>query len=88
MNVGRESSPAPSRRGSADLADPGQAVKTALRRPARRHRRLTEEIRDAAADLVPLVAAASPRVLALQGMLSTPPGSWSLAPAPYQLVGS
>jgi transposase len=34
-------------RPTADLADPEQAVKTALRRLARRHQDLTEEIRDA-----------------------------------------
>jgi transposase len=55
-------------RPTADLADPEQAVKTALRRLARRHQDLTEEIRDADADLGPLVAAAGPRLLALQGV--------------------
>lgn len=52
----------------ADLADPEHAVKTALRRLARRHQHLTREIRDADGDLAPLVAAAGHRLLALQGV--------------------
>jgi len=55
-------------RPTQDLADPEQAVKTALRRLARRHQQLTEEVRDADADLGPLVTAAGPRLLALQGV--------------------
>lgn len=55
-------------RPSADLADPEQAVKTAPRRLARRHQHLTQEIRDADRDLGPLVSAAGPRLLALQGV--------------------
>jgi transposase len=51
-----------------DLADPEQAVKTALRRLARRHRQLSEEIADADADLRELVTAAAPDLLALQGV--------------------
>ena len=55
-------------RPTAELADPEQAVKAAVRRLARRHQQLTEEVRDADADLAPLVAAAGPRLLALQGV--------------------
>jgi transposase len=55
-------------RPALDLTDPEQALKTALRRLARRHQHLTEEIREADADLGPLVAAAGPRLLALQGV--------------------
>ena len=55
-------------RPGADLADPEQAVKTALRRLARRHQRLGEEIADADADLRELVTAAAPDLLALQGV--------------------
>ena len=52
----------------ADLADPEQAVKAALRRLARRHQHLSQEIRDADADLKVLVTAAGPRLLELQGV--------------------
>jgi transposase len=55
-------------RPSAELADPEQAVKTALRRLARRHQRLSEEIAEADADLRGLVTAAAPDLLALQGV--------------------
>jgi transposase len=55
-------------RPTLDLTDPEQAVKTALRRLARRHQHLAEEVRDADADLGPLVAAAGSRLLALQGV--------------------
>jgi transposase len=55
-------------RPGADLADPEQSCKTALRRLARRHQHLTEEIRDADTDLAKLVTAANPRLLALQGV--------------------
>jgi len=55
-------------RPAADLTDPEQAVKTALRRLARRHQHLTEEIRDADTDLGQLVRAAGPRLVALQGV--------------------
>lgn len=55
-------------RPSCDLADPEQAVKTALRRLARRYRTLGEEIADADADLQVLVTAAAPELLALQGV--------------------
>lgn len=53
---------------AVDLADPEQAVKTALRRLARRHQHLSEEVREADADLKTLVTAAGPRLLALQGV--------------------
>jgi transposase len=55
-------------RPGADLADPEQAGKTALRRLARRHQHLSEEIREADTDLAELVTAAGPRLLALQGV--------------------
>jgi transposase len=55
-------------RPSADLAEPEQALKMALRRLARRHQHLTEEIRDADTDLRNLVTAAGPRLLALHGV--------------------
>lgn len=55
-------------RPAADLADPEQAVKTALRRLARRHQHLSEEVRDADRDLKTLVTAAGPRLLALHGV--------------------
>ena len=51
-----------------DLGDPEQAVKTALRRLARRHQHLGEEIRDSDLELGRLVAAAGPRLLALHGV--------------------
>lgn len=50
------------------LSDPGQAVKTALRRLALRYQHLTEEIRAADTDLTPLVTDAGARLLALQGV--------------------
>ena len=51
-----------------ELSNPGQAVKTALRRLARRYQHLTEEIRDADTDLTPLVNEAGSRLLALHGV--------------------
>ncbi|GAA4998486.1 IS110 family transposase [Yinghuangia aomiensis] len=51
-----------------DTADPACAVRTALRRLARRHQYLTREIADADAELRPLVAAAAPGLLALHGV--------------------
>lgn len=51
-----------------DLADPQQAVKTALRRLARRHQHLTTEIHAADTDLTTLITAAGPRLLALRGV--------------------
>jgi transposase len=55
-------------RPSGDAADPAQAVKTALRRLARRYQYLTEEITDADAELKPLVAQAAPELVALPGV--------------------
>jgi transposase len=55
-------------RPTGDLADPVQATKAALRRLARRHQRLTEEIRELDAELAPLVTAAAPGLLALPGV--------------------
>ncbi len=55
-------------RPAADLADPEQATKTALRRLARRHQYLSEEIAEADAQLRTLVTEAAPRLLALRGV--------------------
>jgi len=55
-------------RPSADIADPEQATKTALRRLAHRHQHLSEEITAADADLRTLVTAAAPCLLALSGV--------------------
>lgn len=55
-------------RPTTDLADPEQATKTALRRLARRHQHLTEEITEADSDLRTLITAAAPRLLALPGV--------------------
>ena len=55
-------------RPAGDLTDPAQAVKTALRRLARRHQHLTAEVRDADGELTTLVTAAGPRLLALHGV--------------------
>ena len=52
-------------RPAVELADPAQATKTALRRLARRHQQLSEEITEADTDLRGLVTAAAPGVLAL-----------------------
>lgn len=55
-------------RPAAELADPEQATKTALRRLARRHQHLSEEISEASSELRALVAAAAPTLLALPGV--------------------
>ncbi|WP_030980978.1 IS110 family transposase [Streptomyces sp. NRRL S-1824] len=55
-------------RPGTDLADPSCAVKTALRRLARRYQHLTEEIAEADADLEPLVAQAAPSLVELVGI--------------------
>lgn len=55
-------------RPGGDVADPEAATKTALRRLARRHQFLSEEIADADAELRTLVTAAAPRLLALPGV--------------------
>jgi transposase len=52
----------------ADLADPTCAVRTALRRLARRYQHLTEEIAQADAELDPLVAQAAPGLVDLIGV--------------------
>jgi transposase len=55
-------------RPSHPLSDPAQATKTALRRLARRHQQLSEEIADADHDIAQLVAQAAPDLLALRGV--------------------
>jgi len=58
-----------------DLADPAQAVKTALRRLARRHQHLTEEVRDADTDLTTLVSDAGHSCSRCTASGSMSPGS-------------
>jgi transposase len=53
---------------TSELTDPEQATKTALRRLARRHQQLSEEIAEADGELRALVAQAAPRLLALPGV--------------------
>ncbi|WP_436792121.1 IS110 family transposase [Yinghuangia sp. YIM S10712] len=55
-------------RPGSDHADPACAVRTALRRLARRHQYLTEEIAEADAELKPLVAQTAPDLVALPGV--------------------
>jgi transposase len=55
-------------RPGTDPADPACAIRTALRRLARRHQHLTEEITDADGELAPLVAQAAPRLTAVFGV--------------------
>ncbi|MFF2820132.1 IS110 family transposase [Kitasatospora cineracea] len=55
-------------RPGADTADPACAVRIALRRLARRHQCLTDEIADADAELKPLVAGTAPDLVALPGV--------------------
>ncbi len=55
-------------RPTGDAADPEHATKTALRRLARRHQFLSEEISDADTELRALVTAAAPRLIALPGV--------------------
>ncbi len=55
-------------RPTTELTDPEQATKTALRRLARRHQQLNEEIAEADGELRTLVAQAAPRLLALPGV--------------------
>ncbi|GGO97369.1 IS110 family transposase [Wenjunlia tyrosinilytica] len=50
------------------LDDPARAVKTALRRLARRYRALDEEIKEADKEIGPLVTKAAPRLIALPGL--------------------
>ncbi|XKK60701.1 transposase [Streptomyces sp. ARC32] len=55
-------------RPGTDLADPATAVKLALKRLAKRHRHLSEEIADADADLRILITRTAPGLLALPGV--------------------
>jgi transposase len=55
-------------RPAGDLADPACAAKTALRRLARRYQVLQQEIKEADADLAPLVRRAAPSLVALPGV--------------------
>jgi len=50
------------------LGDPAQATKTALRRLARRHQLLSEEISDADLEIAQLVADVAPNLLSLRGV--------------------
>lgn len=55
-------------RPTGHLGEPEHATKTALRRLARRHQHLTEEIAEADIELKELVTAAAPHLLALPGV--------------------
>ncbi|MFE1037007.1 IS110 family transposase [Streptomyces sp. NPDC058807] len=55
-------------RPASDLTDPACAAKTALRRLARRYQALQQEIKEADADLAPLVTRAAPSLVALPGV--------------------
>lgn len=55
-------------RPTGDLANPEHAARVTLRRLARRHQRLSEEITEADADLGPLVTRAAPSLVALPGV--------------------
>jgi len=55
-------------RPAGDIADPATATKTALRRLARRHEYLSEEITQADAEIRALVTAAAPDLIALPGV--------------------
>ncbi|MFG3310322.1 IS110 family transposase [Streptomyces wuyuanensis] len=55
-------------RPTGELDDPACAVKTALRRLARRYQQLDEEIKDADKEIEPLVTQAAPRLIALPGV--------------------
>ncbi|MFF7564847.1 IS110 family transposase [Streptomyces pseudovenezuelae] len=55
-------------RPAGDLADPSRAAKTALRRLARRYQTLQQEIKEADADLAPLVTRAAPSLVTLPGV--------------------
>jgi transposase len=50
------------------LGDPAQATKTALRRLARRHQQLSEEINEADRELAQLAGDVAPELLALRGV--------------------
>jgi transposase len=53
---------------AGELADPACAVRTALRRLARRYQQLDEEITDADKEIGPLVTQAAPKLVALPGV--------------------
>lgn len=55
-------------RPGADLTDPATAVKRALKRLAKRHQHLSEEIAEADAELRTLIAHTAPGLLALPGV--------------------
>lgn len=55
-------------RPAGELTDPACAVRTAMRRLARRYQALDEEIREANREIGPLVAQAAPRLIALPGI--------------------
>ena len=55
-------------RPTADIADPEQATRTALRRLARRHQYLSQEIVEADGELRVLVTAAAPHLMELPGV--------------------
>ncbi|MGW5433199.1 IS110 family transposase [Streptomyces sp. NPDC004059] len=55
-------------RPAGELADPACAVKTVLRRLARRYQALDEEIKEAEREIGPLVTQAAPRLVALPGV--------------------
>lgn len=55
-------------RPAGELADPACAVKTVLRRLARRYQALDEEVREADREIGPLVTRAAPRLIALPGI--------------------
>ncbi|MGI5427584.1 IS110 family transposase [Streptomyces sp. CA-179760] len=55
-------------RPTGDLTDPAVAARTALRRLARRYQALQQEIKEADADLAPLVTRAAPSLVALPGV--------------------
>jgi transposase len=55
-------------RPTGDLTDPAHAARTALRRLARRYQTLQQEIKEADADLAPLVTRAAPSLVALPGV--------------------
>lgn len=56
-------------RPTGHLGEPEHATKTALRRLARRHQHLTEEIAETDIELKDLVTVAAPHLLALPGRL-------------------
>ncbi|WP_406251978.1 IS110 family transposase [Streptomyces atratus] len=55
-------------RPTGDPADPAFTIKTVLKRLARRYQMLDEEVRDASAQIGPLVTQAAPKLVALPGI--------------------